>query len=1008
MMRHTALLLTGVLFAVTASAAEVTDEQKQFFETKVKPLLTDKCYKCHSVDAGKNKGGLLLDSHDGCTKGGDTGPAVVPGNVKESLLITAINYKDKDLQMPPKGEKLSDAEIADLTKWVEMGAPDTREAAKGKLSGLTDKARQHWAYQPVVKPAIPAVKNRAWCVTPVDAFILAKLEEKGMVPRDGLMQEQGGKEVLLRRATFDLIGLPPTPEEIADFTGDSSPYAFVKVVDRLLASPHYGERWGRFWLDSARYSDTTGERVNERNADYRFPYAWTYRDYVVRSFNDDKPYDRFIVEQLAADKLTDLKDPRDLAALGFITVGKRGNNVNDLIDDRIDTTSKAFLAMTVACARCHDHMFDPIPTKDYYALHGVFASIDEPKDKPVISQAGKEAAAEFAKKITALEDENRTNYYKLGGGNDTLFRRNAADFLYVWTMTQPSASSADQQAGGKRRLEKKLDQEVTRSMNRANREDALFAPIKRFREGNWASLDYSKLNPLVAAAFKGVTPKSIDDVLAVYQKIFDGIEPKAQAFYKALAAEKTPPTAEEAMAVKKAAASEKESTSMMMSMDGPSSKGTSPIQGYDPAEVQLIQFPLPLSPSYLVTTDQLRKETDRWPLGLRPNANATRGWSFTKINALLLTDAGNDARAMVVEDSEHPHDSPVFIRGQSASPGDMVPRHFLEILSGGHPTAFKHGSGRLELAEDIASKNNPLTARVMVNRVWLHHFGEGFVRTPDDLGTMSEKPTHPELLDYLASYFMEQGWSLKKLHRLIMLSKVYQESSKTITAYETIDPENRLLWRANVRRLDFEAMRDSLIRMAGKLDETVGGQPVNIVDEPYSYRRSIYGYVDRGNLPELMAHFDFSNPEAPNSKRSATIVPQQALFLMNSPLAIEVARDVLLQPSFQRARNTTDRIYSIYRTILGRTPTPLEVQVTVDFLSHENLQDAKVAEEAKEMTEKAEKKAEERAKRAAEIAETSAFSSIQNEGEAVERKPLNAWETFAHALIMSNEATYIN
>jgi len=1017
-MRITPYLLSGVLFAVTASAAEVTDEQKQFFDTKIKPLLTDKCYKCHSVESGKNKGGLLLDSHEASVKGGDTGPAVVPGDVSKSLLITAISYKDKDLQMPPKGEKLSDAQIADLTKWVEMGAPDTREAVKGKLSGLTDKARQHWAYQPVVKPAIPAVKNRAWCVTPVDAFILAKLEEKGMVPRDGLMTEQGGKEVLLRRATFDLIGLPPTPKEIADFTGDNSPYAFVKVVDRLLASPHYGERWARFWLDSARYSDTTGERVNERNADYRFPYAWTYRDYVVRSFNDDKPYDRFIVEQLAADKMTDLKDPRDLAALGFITVGKRGNNVNDLIDDRIDTTSKAFLAMTVACARCHDHMFDPIPTKDYYALHGVFASIDEPKDKPVISQAGKDAAAEFSKKIAALEDNNRLNYYKLGGANDTMFRKNAADFLYVWTMTQASASADDQKAGGKRRLDKKLDQEVSRSMNRANREDVLFGPIKAFRQGNWDTVDFSKVNPIVAAAFKGVKPKSIDEVLAVYQKVFDGIEPKAQAFYKALEAMKTAPTAEEAVAVKKAAASEKESTSMMMSMDGPSSKNASPIKGYDAAEVQLMQFPLPLSASYLVTTDQLRKETDRWPLGLRPNANATRGWSFTKINALQLTDAGNDARAMVVEDSERPHDSPVFIRGQSGSPGDMVPRHFLEILSGGHPTAFKHGSGRLELAEDIASKNNPLTARVMVNRVWLHHFGEGFVRTPDDLGTMSEKPTHPELVDYLASYFMEQGWSLKKLHRLIMLSKVYQESSKTITAYETIDPENRLLWRANVRRLDFEAMRDSLLVMGANptptpdhpnmIDETMGGQPVNITDEPFSYRRSIYGYVDRGNLPELMQHFDFSNPEAPNSKRTSTIVPQQALFLMNSPLAIEVSRNVLLQPSFQRALNTTDRIYSIYRTILGRTPTGEEVKVAVNFLSHENLQDAKVAAEAKEMTEKAEKKAEERAKKAEEMAETSAFGSIQNEGQAVERKPLTAWETFAHALIMSNEATYIN
>ena len=307
-----------------------------------------------------------------------------------------------------------------------------------------------------------------------------------------------------------------------------------------------------------------------------------------------------------------------------------------------------------------------------------------------------------------------------------------------------------------------------------------------------------------------------------------------------------------------------------------------------------MQFPLALSPSYELTTDQIRKELAGWPLGLR-----NRGWAFNKINTLLLTNSGADARAMVVEDMATPKNSPVLIRGLSENRGDIVPRHFLEILSGGKPTPFKIGSGRLELAQAIASKNNPLTARVMVNRVWMHHFGEGFVRTPDDLGTQSEKPTHPELLDYLSSYLMEQGWSLKKLHRLIMLSKVYQETDHIIQGqdYANIDPENRLLWRANTRRLDFEAMRDSLLVMAKKLDPTVGGQPVNLTEEPYSYRRSIYGYVDRGNLPELMANFDFSNPEAPNSRRSSTVVPQQALFLMNSPMAIDVARSILAQPA---------------------------------------------------------------------------------------------------------------
>ena len=969
-MRVTATILSGAILSVAAMAAEdFTPEQKDFFDKKIKPILTDKCYKCHSNDAGKSKGGLLLDSREAGLKGGDTGPAVVPGNVEKSLLLTAVSYKDKDLQMPPKGEKLSDAEIADLTKWVKDGAADTRAAAKGgKLSGLTDKARGHWAYQPVVKPAVPAVKNRGWCVTPVDAFILQKLEEKNMIPAP-----MADKETLLRRASYDLTGLPPTPEEIKDFTGDTSPYAFVKVVDRLLASPQYGERWGRFWLDTARYSDTTGDRVANRNTEYRFPYAWTYRDYVVRAFNEDKPYDRFIIEQLAADKMTDLKDQRDLAALGFLSVGKRGGNVNDLIDDRIDTYSKSFLAMTVACARCHDHMFDPIPTKDYYSLHGIFMSTEEPKEKPVISQAGKEAAADFQAKLASLEQANLDNYYKLASGANAEFRKQAATYLKVFYLTRTTASAEDQKKGADLRAASKLEIEVTRSMNRVNRDEAVFGPLKAFQNGRWSSINWQKINPLVANAFKSLTaPSTIDEIVPVYEKLFTSVAANAATYEKELAAAKEGATA---------------STSI------------------DAAQAELLGFPLRMLPAAQLDTESLRKEVDQtFPLGLR-----NRGWSFNKINALTMTNAGADARAMVVEDKPTPVNSPVFIRGLAENKGDIVPRHFLEILSGGKPTPFKNGSGRLELAQATASKNNPLTARVMVNRVWMHHFGEGFVRTPDDLGTMSEKPSHPELLDYLSSYFMEQGWSVKKLHRLIMLSKVYQEESHIMQGsdYSSIDPENRLLWRANVRRLDFEAMRDSLLVMANKLDKTVGGQPVNLTDEPYTYRRSIYGYIDRGDIPELMASFDFSNPLAPNSKRTSTIVPQQALFLMNSPLVIDVARSVVAQPTVARAASNNDRIIGIYRIILGRTPTGDEIRIAYAFLQKELGQQDKVMAEAKDMTEKAEKKAADRAKRMGNMNDNG-MTAIQNTGTYIERKPLTGWETYAHALLLSNEAAYVN
>jgi hypothetical protein len=352
----------------------------------------------------ENRRGVVLDSRDALRKGGESGAVIEPGAPEKSLLIQAIGYHDPDLQMPPKGEKLAAAQILDLAEWVKMGAPDPRDVPREpKLSGLNEKARSHWAYQPVTRPSPPQVQNATWGRTPVDAFILEKLREKQMIPAP-----DASKETLLRRATYDLTGLPPTPQEVTAFLVDESPQAFEKVIDRLLASPHYGERWGRHWLDTARYSDTVGgdRQLIRRGLDYRYPYAWTYRDYVIGAFNSDKPYDEFIREQLAADLLP-AKDPNALAALGFLTVGERFRNRNDIINDRIDVVSKGFLGMTVTCARCHDHMFDPIPTEDYYALHGVFASTVEPAEKPVIAAGGETARAEFERRLGELEQRNR-------------------------------------------------------------------------------------------------------------------------------------------------------------------------------------------------------------------------------------------------------------------------------------------------------------------------------------------------------------------------------------------------------------------------------------------------------------------------------------------------------------------------------------------------------------------------------------------------------------------------
>jgi len=536
-----AINAAAVVTAGAAATAEPTPEQAAFFESKIRPILSDSCYKCHSLEQGKSKGGLTLDTKEGLLKGGENGAVVKAGDEKSPLLV-AVKYLDPDLQMPPKGEKLKDDQIAALTEWIKMGAPDPRKAdakVATKLTGLTDAARHHWAYQPVKKPAIPTTKNPQWCRTPVDAFILKKLDEKDMVPGPDAGFQAGGhynelyqRGIVLRRASYDLTGLPPTTDELAAFQIDPAPFptAFAKVVERLLASPHYGERWGRFWLDSARYADTIGGDRNERMTDYRYPYAWTYRDYVIKAFNKDKPYDQFIIEQLAADKLPDLdRDRTRLAALGFLTVGQRFNNDNDVINDRIDVVTKGFLATTVACARCHDHKFDPIPTKDYYALHGIFASIKEPEEEPLINTPDPKLLKDFQTKLQTLEDTNRRTYYKLAEEKNGWFRAKAGAYLIA---SQYGGPKADAESLLKRDALIKKNELNGILLNyvrrRVREEEGVFGPWKKFAEMPDADFGLlsakiaaeiaenrgGKYNPLVAAGFKKA-PKSIEDVAEI-------------------------------------------------------------------------------------------------------------------------------------------------------------------------------------------------------------------------------------------------------------------------------------------------------------------------------------------------------------------------------------------------------------------------------------------------------------------------------------------------------------
>ena len=706
---------------------------------------------------------------------------------------------------------------------------------------------------------------------------------------------------------------------------------------------------------------------------------------MIKAFNEDKPYDQFIIEQLAADRMPGITpDDSRMAALGFLTVGERFNNNNDVINDRIDAVTKGFLGLTVACSRCHDHKFDPIPTKDYYALHGVFASTLEPLDKPVISMPPLDQLTDYHTKLAALEQENRDIYFRILGEQTAKFRANPTAYLLASRRKKDKASEEELKARFALIAEHKLDNEVLDTVSRNVRSaDPVFAPFRALM-----SLEASEFaekapaliaefvtgkgqkrvtgNAVVIAAFKDAKPQSIEDVAAIYKKIFADLEPRVKPFFQAAATAKA-----------------------------------LPVPGFDPAVTQLMEMPFKVEAGNALTTAQLRETTGRWPNQMLNRAP----FNFTKINELTLTNPGAPVRAMVMADAPKPRDSAVFIRGQAETKGDIVPRRFLEVLAPDTKPFAKDSSGRLELAHCIASKTNPLTARVLVNRVWMHHFGEGFVRTADDLGTQSEPPSHPELLDYLAGYFMDKGWSIKQLHRVIMLSRVYQQSSDTNKAYEQIDPQNRLIWHANIRRLDFEAMRDSLLLFSGKLDPAIGGQPVNLTDEPYSYRRSVYGYIDRGNLPELMQSFDFSDPDMPNSKRATTIVPQQALFLMNSAMAIDVARRVAARPEVAGASDDLARVIALYRIIFQRNPKPLEIKMAMTFVGTEGKAQVGVVAAAPVDPKLNAKIA---AKRAEAKKNRDGTKAIQNEGEIVERRPLTPWETYAQALLFSNEAAYVN
>jgi hypothetical protein len=679
--------------AVRADDPPVKAEARDFFEKSVRPLLATHCFECHGP--GKQRGGLRLDGRAALLAGGDSGPALVPGQPDKSLLLKAVHYQT-ELKMPPKGP-LTPAQIALLTTWIRQGAPwpevaAVRPPAKEPGLRITPKDRSFWSFQPVANPPVPAVRARDWPRATLDAFVLARLEAAGLSP-----SAAADRRTLIRRATFDLTGLPPTPQEVEAFLADHSPDAFARVVDRLLASPHYGERWARHWLDIARYGEDQAHTFQAR----KYPQGFRYRDWLIRAFNEDMPYDGFIRAQLAADLLDGPQRLEHLPALGFFALGPvyYGDPKRlDQIDDRIDTLTRGFLGLTVACARCHDHKYDPISTRDYYALAGVFASTD-----------------------------------------------------YVEISLEPG------------------------------------------KEG-------------------------------------------------------------------------------------------------------------------------------------QPIAPAPKGKNKGKKGAVAKGPFIHSLR-----DLERPTNMRVHIRGNAATLGEEAPRRFMPILMHDEPPPFTRGSGRLELADAITTRDNPLTARVIVNRVWQHHFGKGLVRTPSNFGALGERPTHPELLDHLATRFVANGWSLKWLHREIMLSATYQLSSRQEARQQEVDPENRLLWRANRRRLEVEAWRDAILAVSGKLDRTVGGSSSDLASAE-NRRRTLYGVVSRHELNPLLRLFDFPDPNITSGERTVTTVPLQQLFVLNSEFMVQNAK-ALAARLRASAGDDVSRIRQAFWLLYGRPVTDRELRLGLAFVT---------------------------------------------------------------------------
>jgi cytochrome c553 len=902
LLRLCLVLGSALFFASRSAAGSPASSEVDFFEKEIRPILVGSCGKCHGAE--KQRGELRLDSRQAMLKGGETGPAIVPGDSEKSLLILAVRHSG-DVQMPPKG-KLKDEQIAALERWVKLGAPWPAEH-RLSLDERAEAQRKHWAFQPIGNPAPPAVQNGDWCRTPIDRFVLARLEAQQLTP-----SPRADRRTLIRRVSYDLTGLPPSPAEVEEFVRDPDLQAYTKLVDRLLASPQYGEHWARHWLDLARYSDTKGY-VYAREERF-WVHASSYRDWVVRAFNDDLPYDRFLLLQIAADQVAP-HDPASWAAMGFLTLGRRFLGVTyDIIDDRIDVVTRGTMGLTVACARCHDHKYDPIPTADYYSLYGVFqncaerfVAIEPSKHSPSQSNA-------FEKEFQQRQQNLQNAMAKSRAEATERARQRVSEYLLAQLELQKYPEERfNQMLSTSDLIPAFVRNWHTFLVAAAKTNDSIFMPWHRFailREEEFSSRagEVAKqlhaagptINPLVAAAF--VTPPvSMRDVAERYGRLFVEVD---RQWHNLRAASK-------GSVASPAVLSNPAAEALRQVLYSPQSPCFVPDEGIVNTEVYFD------SPT-IVALWGLQAQVDR----------------------LLIESPQAPPYAVALVDRQLIQEPRIFRRGNPASKGEEVPRRFIEVVAGRERKPFSHGSGRLELAKAIISSDNPLTARVWANRIWMHHFGAGLVRTPSDFGMRAESPSHPELLDWLARKLVAEGWSTKALHRLILLSSTYQQRSDGFADRAVVqralksDPENRLLWRMNPRRLTFEEWRDTTLAVSCRLDPRMGGHAADLFPTgTNNVRRTLYGLVDRQFLPSVLRQFDFANPDLHVPQRSETTVAQQALFAMNHPFIADQARAVVARLDPRQAADPAAGVRQLFRVIYQREPTDAQRQAAQRFLA---------------------------------------------------------------------------